>query len=122
MPGAVSPLGPPRKRFIAPRALNEPVTCRHSSLRVTRAALGAGDCSWTSGVTGVRRTQPAIRWRAASISAMSIIGPFHHLVDAPLHLGGVVRLERAELEDAAKLALRRQQAEIALGLLRRVAV
>src|SRR5262245_58473734 len=115
MPGAVSPWGPPRKRFIAPRALNEPVTCRHSSLRVTRPGVGAADWSWASGVTGVRRTQPAMRWRAASISAMSIIGSFHHLVDAPLHLGGVVRLERAELEVAAELTLRRQQAEIALG-------
>ena len=58
---------------MAPRALNEPVTCRHSSFSVTRASVGGGDFSAVSGTTGVARTEPAMRSRAASMSARPIM-------------------------------------------------
>ena len=42
MPLATSAFGVASSRFMAPRALNEPVTWRHSSFRVTRASVGGG--------------------------------------------------------------------------------
>ena len=48
---------------MAPRALNEPVTCRHSSLSVTPALVDGGSLSWPSARTGVRRTRSAMRAR-----------------------------------------------------------
>src|ERR1700728_1476342 len=51
--------------FVAPRILNEPVSCRHSSLREQRTSA----CSPYSGTTGVARTNSRLRACAARASS-----------------------------------------------------
>ena len=60
--------GAERIALAAPRILNEPIGCRHSSL----SQISAGDSGACSRISGVRIAASAIRSRAASISASGI--------------------------------------------------
>ena len=73
MPALTSARSAPSNRFIAPRALNEPVTWFNSSLKVTCAATGSGSRASVASMIGVRRTKGAMRSRAAWMSAISIM-------------------------------------------------
>ncbi len=58
--------------FVAPRALNDPVACRHSSFRERSAGVG-GTASAVASNSGVRRTCGAMRACAALMSSSVII-------------------------------------------------
>ena len=65
MPLRISSVGEPSNRFIAPRALNDPVTWLSSSFIVTLAVTGNGSRARSAAITGVRRTCGAMRLRAS---------------------------------------------------------
>src|SRR5688500_376815 len=68
-PRAVSPAGACRIALAAPRILNDPIGCRHSSLsQISAAASGA-----SSRTSGVWIAAPRIVSRARSMSASGII-------------------------------------------------
>src|SRR6185437_4306830 len=78
--------------LIAPRALNEPVTCRHSSLKLTGPSPSARFAGLAA-MSGVRRTLPAMRVAAARTSSSDSI-------ESPYPCGGTLeRRSRARKAD-----------------------
>src|SRR5260221_8061753 len=72
--------------LIAPRALNDPVTCRHSSLKLTGPAPSAR-LAGSAAMSGVRRIFPAIRAAAARTASSDSIFPIPEMARLELVRG-----------------------------------